>query len=265
VIRIARSTAFCTALAIVFVAQFALETAKPSLATFSSITANAGNAMSAANSFYRAVVLADTPVAYWRLGESSGTTATDQMGTSPGGYGGAVTIGVQGGLANDSDLAIDTFGGGMGVTDTAALRPATNVTVEAWVRPDTNPATQFIVNKGLDYFLYIEGGAMKFGVRTNPPLTYWAVASSTFTAGAWQHVVGTYNGSQLRLYRNGTEVGVSAASGALTTVGGNLIVGAFDSNGSTWYDGRVDEVAVYSGALTAAQVLNHYQRGALTQ
>jgi hypothetical protein len=249
---------------VVLVFQLVLGAAQPSLAAFTSTTGNGSNALAAASSFYRAVVMADTPVAYWRLGES-GSTATDQMGTSNGGYGGAVTQGVGGALVNDSNFAIDTFGGGMGVADTAALRqPTANVTIEAWVRPDTLAVTQFIVNKGLDYFLYIETGQLKFGVRT-VPANYWAVATSTLTVGAWQHVVGTYDGAQLRVFRNGTQVGIAAASGTLTTVGGNLIIGAFDANGSTWYDGRVDEVAIYAGVLTPSKVVNHYARGATTQ
>src|ERR1039458_8802746 len=35
---------------------------------------------------YRSTVLADSPVAYWRLGETSGTTAADQMGSYPLAY-----------------------------------------------------------------------------------------------------------------------------------------------------------------------------------
>jgi hypothetical protein len=246
------------------VAVTAITHGVPTLAAFSATTVNPAGTMTATSSFYRAAVIADGPTAYWRLGETSGTTAADAMGAHHGGSGGFITLGVPGALANDTDKAFSTDGGGVSVTDAAPLRYTGAFTIEAWIRPDLLTGDRFILNKGLDYFLYITNGATNFGFRTQQ-VTYPFVSSTAFTTGTWQHVVGTYSGTALTLYRNGLKVSEVPTSGSLTTVGGNLAIGAFDTTGIAFYDGVLDEVAIYPRALSAASVLYHYQRGALTQ
>jgi hypothetical protein len=64
-----------------------------------------------AASAYSAAVLADSPLAYYRLGEASGTTMTDSSGNSRNGtYAGSPTLGAPGLVTGDSDTAV-TFNG----------------------------------------------------------------------------------------------------------------------------------------------------------
>ncbi|MCJ7692985.1 MAG: hypothetical protein MUO22_06170, partial [Sedimentisphaerales bacterium] len=58
-----------------------------------------------AQAAYVDVVDALNPLGYWRLGESSGTTATDRAGSYNGTYSGGVTLGTTGALSGDSDTA----------------------------------------------------------------------------------------------------------------------------------------------------------------
>src|SRR5437868_10583221 len=81
---------------------------------------------------YKSTILADAPVAYYRLGESAGGFAADSSGSGLGGiYFGGVTLGVAGGIAGDSDTAV-AFDGA-----TAHLRVLNMVgddfSVELWV------------------------------------------------------------------------------------------------------------------------------------
>ena len=72
-------------------------------------------------------------------------------------------------------------------------------------------------------------------------------------AGTWSHLAATYDGSQLRLYVNGTQVAQTAASGSIATstaplrIGGNAVWGE-------WFSGWIDEVRVYGRALSAAEI-----------
>src|SRR3989442_5707000 len=73
---------------------------------------------------YRASVLADHPVAYWRLDEETGTVLVDASGNgNDGTYAGAVTLGQPGALASDSDTAagVGPAGGAANVPRTASL------------------------------------------------------------------------------------------------------------------------------------------------
>ena len=89
---------------------------------------------------YADTILADQPAAYFRLGESPGaTTAKDASGNGHGGnYNGSFTLGSAGSMPAELDTAINFTGGGgyVSVPDAPELRP-TQLTVEAWVKPDS--------------------------------------------------------------------------------------------------------------------------------
>ncbi|MFN8638980.1 MAG: LamG-like jellyroll fold domain-containing protein [Dehalococcoidia bacterium] len=69
----------------------------------------------------------------------------------------------------------------------------------------------------------------------------------------------TFNGTTIRVYRNGGQIATRAASGAIATttdplwIGGNLPYGEF-------FNGAIDEVRVYNVALTAAQIQSDMAR-----
>ena len=70
-----------------------------------------------ATSAYESAVLGNSPAIYYRLGESSGSTAHDDSTHGVDGtYGGSVTKGVTGAIAGDSDTAITTASSGAAVT-----------------------------------------------------------------------------------------------------------------------------------------------------
>ena len=209
---------------------------------------------------YRALVMSDAPVAYWRLGESSGTTAVDETGGNDGTYAGGVSFGAAGALFDDPNTAVDLDGssGRVSVPSVPELDLQSQVSIEAWVNPDTLTATRWIVNKGTVYFLYINWGTTYFGVHAAGG--YQFITTTSITAGAWQHVVGTYDGANLVLYRNGLVVAEGPASGTISSTTAALFVGALDSAGS-FFDGRLDEVAIYDRGLSAAETLAHYERG----
>ncbi len=90
---------------------------------------------------YNAAVLADSPLAYWRLGETSGTTAADSSGNNrSGSYVASPSLNQPGALAGDTNRAVGFNGSSqyVNVPYVAALNPA-QLTVEAWA---TRPAAR---------------------------------------------------------------------------------------------------------------------------
>lgn len=220
---------------------------------------SASGQFSAAASFYRGRVLADGPAGYWRLGEASGTTATDVKGASNGTYAGSYTLGRPDPLVDDADTAIELDGlsGRISVPHTSALNLTTQLTIEAWVKPDSLTGTRWIVNRGTYYYLYISDGTTYFGIRTGAAYVY--VTTTTVTTGSWQHLVGTYDGSTMNLYRDNSVVASAAISGAVDANTSAVFLGALDGTES-FFDGHLDEIAIYGYALSAAQVQDHYLR-----
>lgn len=86
---------------------------------------------------YSTTVLSDSPVQYWRLGESAGTTAADEV-SSPAQdmtYIGSPTLGAAGLLPGDSGTSVD-FNGTTHYVDSPGFQTASNVTdvtLELWM------------------------------------------------------------------------------------------------------------------------------------
>ncbi len=218
-------------------------------------------------SSYRAEVLSDLPVSYWRLGEGSGTIAGDETVANPGQYS-AVTIGVPGLLTSSSDLAAGFNGRSSEVRagQTGTLDITSALTVEAWINPTSLPTTgvfRSIVTKTNAYALEFNGPQLELwfsqagqDVRVRAPV-------GAIVAGTTYHVVGTYDGSALRLYVNGVQVATTARTGAIDTAISALRIGSWDGL-SEWYAGTVDETALYKTALSATRVAAHYNAGKAT-
>jgi hypothetical protein len=72
-------------------------------------------------------------------------------------------------------------------------------------------------------------------------------------ANTWTHLATTYDGAAQRLYVNGVQVASRNHSGAVKVSGSALRIGA----NNIWHEyfaGRIDEVRVYSRALSASEI-----------
>jgi hypothetical protein len=84
---------------------------------------------------YSTAVVGDAPVSYWRLGDTSGTSALDQRGVMSGTYQGGASQNVSGALAGDGNRAVGLNGSTayVSVPHATALNVADTLTIEAWV------------------------------------------------------------------------------------------------------------------------------------
>src|SRR4051812_44757237 len=90
---------------------------------------------------YVRTILDDLPLAYWRLGELSGTSAADSSGNAHNGtYAGTFGLGQAGGVACDNDPAAK-FDGSTSWVSIPALGRLTQWTIEAWVKLNGNQAS----------------------------------------------------------------------------------------------------------------------------
>ena len=224
---------------------------------------------------YAATILGDNPAAYWRLGEASGTVATDITGNGiSGSYAGGYTLGQSGGPLGDPDpaVALDGSTGWISIPNSASLQLTGALSLEAWVKFSSTSTIQAIVNKGdgvsaggSAYELaWIPGTGL--GMQTFIGGTrYDADLNFTPAVGTWYDIVGTRTAAgQLAFYVNGSLAATGADGGAaLNNVAAGVGLGA-SGNGTLHlpFSGTLDEVAIYPAALTAAQVLAHWQAGA---
>ena len=146
----------------------------------------------------------------------------------------------------------------------AAVNPTTAITLEAWVRTDAIGVRQAVINKpysggGEPYYQYnLEiraTGELYFalsvgGVRKIVDTTGFAV-----TAGQWHHLAATYDGTTMRLYRDGVAYTTPTVhAGSLSNYATNLAIGAALSGAANPTDGTIDEVRIWNGARSAGEI-----------
>jgi hypothetical protein len=223
-----------------------------------------------AQSPYTGAVLADAPIAYWRLGDV-GMTAFDQTGHGhTGTVIGAVTLN-QPGAVSDGDRAMHfpgVVGARVEVAAAAELALTAAVTVEAWVKTDLASQQGGILEKTIggagstSYLLYQSYASWVFALVIGPTFVQVTVPVESADVGHWVHLVGGwYNGAgQLWLYKNGVVAGTApVAAGPLQAGAGVLELGHLGSN-TFPFTGTIDEVAVYP-YLSADRIAAHYADG----
>jgi hypothetical protein len=214
-------------------------------------------------------VLADAPRSYWRLGEPSGTTARDELGVAAGSYLSGVTLGAGGALGGDANTSA-RFDGvddrvSMGDPASGALDFGTgDFTVEAWVKTAIN-GERAIVSKRASTGPYWQvtvsddsGHAGTIRVNASDGSTVRQVygPSSRVDDGAWHHVAVVFDrDAAITVYVDGTSLSTAAAlPGDLANTGPFLVA---KSTGYGSFQGDIDEVAVYTSALSASRVAAH--------
>lgn len=195
-------------------------------------------------------------VAAYGFEEASGTAVTDSSTAgNPGAIGGGAVRSASGkfGRAIDFDGVNDI----VSVPDSNSLDLTTGMTLEAWVNPDTVSSWRTAILKErpgeISYSLYANTSSARVQAEILTGADISTNAAPQLQTGVWTHIAATYDGTALRLFRNGVQVASTATSGSMQTsalplrIGGNQIWGEY-------FDGRIDEVRVYNRALTAAQI-----------
>jgi RHS repeat-associated protein len=228
------------------------------------------------SSTYSSTVIGDTPIAYYRLGDT-GSTATDSSGNSNSAVvKSGVTEGVTGALPGDSDTAFAFSDGSTQDQSFATLPSGTSPrTYEVWVKT-TSTGDQVLLSyahsNGCGYLangLVLTSGG-QVGFITGWDCNSWGVTSIGFTPpysvtnGAWHQLVATWNGTTVVMYLDGQPVGSQAFSASLGSADtSGLMLGVL--YGSNHMSGSLDEASIYSSALSAAQVLSHFQASGNSQ
>lgn len=223
---------------------------------------------------YGTAVLADGASPYWRLNEASGATAFDIGGVNDGTYGTGVTRSQAGALAGSTDTAARTNGTATGTIGAATqVSNPTNYSVELWFK-STGTATGKLIGFGnavsgnssqYDRHVYLNNtGRLVFGAWTGSATIVTSPAA--YNNGAWHYVVATQGPAGMALYADGVLVGSNANTIAENysgywRVGGDNLNGWTNVPSNSYFNGTVDEAAVYPSVLSATQVAAHWAAG----
>lgn len=220
---------------------------------------------------YKDTVLSYSPIAYWRLGESSGTNAVDEVGVTDGTYTNTPTLGTSGLLVDDVNPSA-TF-----VSASSQYMAALNqsifnislVSVSAIIQVSAFPSAEetFVsftdgyntANNDKGLILQTDGKVRFFTYDGN---SRGAISADTIPLNVPVHVVGVFAGAFALIYINGVEVGTSAATTSSFTgyTTATICIGGRGGTGND-FNGIIDEVAVFDRGLTPTEVLYIYNAG----
>lgn len=143
--------------------------------------------------------------------------------------------------------------------DDPLLEGTGGFTVSAWVRPDER-RRQYVVDKGptpSPYSLFMtEDGDIAFSLSTDEG--YNQIRSVGYDPDRWYYLTGTYDGSVMKLYRNGELVSTARVDGRLHSNDRSLVIGS-RSGREGFFKGRIDEVKFHAEALAPAAVRSEYE------
>jgi len=200
------------------------------------------------------------PVLFLKFGENHGEDAKD---SSPEGNDGDIegaswAKGILGpGLSFDG---VDNY---LKAVDSASLDIEDAITLLAWIKvTDATAANRIIckphtswVEPFLMYCLWVRLESLGFGISDGSTRTY--ARRGIILDDTWHHVAGTYDGSTMRWYVDGTQVGFVEVELTLSTNDEDVYIGQTGKDGS-WFKGVIDEVRIYDVALTAQQIRELY-------
>ncbi len=236
----------------------------PTRAALVRVTAHDADLNSTSDTSDAVFAIADlaSPLAYWPFEEGGGPEILDASALGNDGtlYGSpSWATGVRGQslvLNGSTQYAL--------VPDNPSLDLTTGITLACWVKPG-RVGTQYVIKKAI-----IDGGPGSDGyelslattgvafVRFNQVAyanTYRINATTPYpTDGTWMHLAATFDGTAIRLYVNGTQEGATLNMPVPITINTlPLGIGA-QSNGTTPFQGAMDEARVYGRALSPTEV-----------
>jgi signal peptidase I len=252
-------------------------------AGFSEVTGASENTWSSAP-YYSCLSAArpDAPAMYYPLDEAGGTLAADSSGSSRSGtYVGTITRGVAGACSEGTAI---TLSGSSGLIATPTRYTSPNTfTLEIWFNTTTTARGGRLIGFGssrtstssdADRHIYMtDTGRLVFGTEKRVSVQcagltseYSTISSpSACNDGQWHLATAVLSSAGARLYVDGTLVASdsSITSGLSTSgywrIGYDKLSGWPSQPTSAYFAGSVDNVGIYTTALSATTIRTHYQ------
>jgi Concanavalin A-like lectin/glucanases superfamily/Chitobiase/beta-hexosaminidase C-terminal domain/Glucodextranase, domain B/Bacterial Ig-like domain len=170
-------------------------------------------------------------------------------------------VGTQAGIFNGTNSYVS-------VPNSTSLNIINSMTVELWAKSninwDAHTNWTFLVNKRNEnysgYGIYIDSNNPRvvFSIINTVGVGYYA-PSPNLLPNTWYHIVGTYDGSNIKIYINGQLQNSVPASGTISTNTLNLEIGRWRDAYREYFNGLIDEVAIYKRALSATEIQEQYR------
>jgi hypothetical protein len=210
------------------------------------------------------------PTAYWKLNETAGSSIFDSSGnTNTGTKGSAVTLAGASspifGVTDGCPRFTASTNSKIDFSSSLTINDHSNVTIMGWVKMVSVSLLSPIFSNGRDCCGTYNGYELWANRYTKAVGDIWnggnhAVYGPALSTDTWYFLATTYDGSNLRIYVNGSLSATSAYTGGVGTPAsfapriGNL---AFSPQSSS-VDGWISRVAIFDYAISGGNLLKLY-------
>jgi hypothetical protein len=194
-------------------------------------------------------------VAAYNFDESTGTTAGDRSGNGNTGTVSGATRTTSG--RNGRALSFDGINDWVTIADANSLDLSNGLTLESWVYPtalgSTARAVLYKEATGTSRYALYANTSSRPGARVDVGGGRTAIGAAQLSLNTWTHIAATFDGVTLNLFVNGVAVSSTPAAGSIAASTAALRIGGH-AVASEWFRGRIDDVRVYSRALSVAEI-----------
>ena len=179
---------------------------------------------------------------------TSSTNYTVTPSTFTNIYGGTFSLDTSTTISSVNNITVNS---GSHTVSIWGMQTITDTRRQRWITIGTTNDSITLRNDGavgvgqFHYYMTLNGVIGGGVVRVN----------SSIVAGQNANYVGTYNGTTMKLYKNGVLIGSSAASGVFTTTSLNIRIGSVGIEG---IEGNIYQSQIYNRELTLAEIQQNF-------
>ena len=140
------------------------------------------------------------------------------------------------------------------------------ITLEAWVKLSSTPAGHHsvigkwkVATDERCYWLDMDKGANNWRFDVSHEGSDYVSVTGSAPATDWIHLVGTFDGTDAKIYEGGAWVNMANGPGVINSVAANHVwVGASGDVPDRFFPGLIGEVRIYNRALTPLEIQHNY-------
>ena len=226
---------------------------------------------------YSAAIMDHDPVGYWRLSETSGTTAGDETGTINGTYQNNSSIGDGESPFQDVSTSATDFDGGNDFVEipNSPAWDLTNGTIQLRFNAADLGGQQGLISRDASgqaqpghLTIYMNGNDLEVRLQSASQ-SYFITASDVVNEGDWHQMSFSFGEDGMQLYLDGALVGSNSYTGGIDgnnepwAIGANAWATTVGSNSGTshYFEGEIAEFAIFDSQLSADQISQLYDEG----
>jgi phosphatidylserine/phosphatidylglycerophosphate/cardiolipin synthase-like enzyme len=163
------------------------------------------------------------------------------------------------------------------IPDHPAIRVKT-FAAAAWFKTTAlYSSNAMILNKGgfgsdatgqnMNYGIWLDSAEkLEAGFETSTGADNFVISTKTYNDGKWHYAVVTFDGSIIRLYVDGVQIGTKSTTASPESTGTNpLRIGSNSRGTNNYFDGQIDEVRLWGRATSLQEIKDQYDYGLINK